>query len=94
MLPVFFPCFVVVLHDAIVNGFPRRQDITLDAVLLGMWYSFQEEHFIGNRVEKFSMKGLLELVNIVSVKDLEATSAILLSFPALWMVCIGAARCI
>ena len=58
VVPVFLSCFVVVIHDAIANGFPRRQDITFDAVLFGMWYSFQEVFFSGKSLEKEVVKGV------------------------------------
>ena len=35
------------------------------------------------------MNGLLDFVNAVSLKERDAASAILLSFPALWIVCNG-----
>ena len=82
MLPVFLPCFVVVIHHAIVDGFPRRQDITFELNLFRMWYSFQEYVLSGNIEEKTSMKGLLACVNCFSLKERDAASAILLSFPA------------
>ena len=89
MVPIFFSCFIIVSHDPIANGFPRRQDITLYASFLGIWYSFHEQFCIGKREENVVMNGLLDFVNAVSLKERDAASAILLSFPALWIVCNG-----
>ena len=64
MVPIFFSCFIIVSHDPIANGFPRRQDITLEDILFGSWHSFQEPDCSGNSDEKTVRKVLLDDVKI------------------------------
>ena len=42
MFPVFFPVLGILIHDAMANGFPRRQDITREHSFSPKWHSFQE----------------------------------------------------
>ena len=91
MLPVFFPCSIILVHDSIVNGWPRRQDITFDDILFGMWNSFHDFVCSGKREGNLCMKVLLDVVNCVSINDLDAMSAILLFSPWICTTCKGAA---
>ena len=86
VVPIFFSCFVIVDHNPIANDLPRRQDITLYDIFLGIWNSLQEVFCRGKSEENTVRKGLLDLVNVASLNDHDAASAILLSFPALCTV--------
>ena len=86
MFPIFFSGLVILTHDAIANGFPCRHDITRDANLFGMLNSCQEVFCSGNSLLKVCTKDVLEFVNLVSVKECDATSAILFAIPSMCTV--------
>ena len=50
MFPVFLARLVGLSHDAIVDGVPRRQDITRDSNLLGTLYSVQQVFCGGGKI--------------------------------------------
>ena len=87
--PIFFSGLVILTHDAIANGSPRRHDITRDASFFGMWNSLQEFFCSGKVLLKFCRKVVLVCVKFLSVKDLDATSAILLASPLICTVVKG-----
>jgi len=53
VIPVLNSCFLSVVHDSSVDGFPRSKDITREIKLFGKWYSCQECGCLsGNKEEK------------------------------------------
>ena len=92
--PIFFPCPCIFIHDARLNCFPSRHDVTNESVLLGTWNSLHEMFCgSGNSVLKVIIKGLLEFLKTGSLLEREAESAIVLSSPATWVVSRGDAWC-
>ena len=92
VFPVFLMCFVVAVHNSMLNGFPHRQDITLQHISAGRMHSFQKVFCgSGKCCEKISRNDLLVLVKAESQKDLDAKSAILLLSPLMCLVSSGAA---
>ena len=97
--PIFFSCPGIASHDAIVNGFPRRHDVTRENNLLFKWYSDHEFDCNGNVFEKTVRKESLVLVYCAFSKDLLAWSAMILRTPAMdtvrhgderWVCCLRA----
>ena len=72
-----------------VNGLPSRGDITCDVIFVLGWNSCQEPVCKGNRFEKVVRKSLIDMVNLSSVKDLDAISAMLLVSPSMCTVFNG-----
>ena len=89
MFPIFFSFFVVLVHNSIANGCPRRHDVTRENIFVGTVYSFHESYCRGNNVLNVCRKGLLVFVNLESVKDLDAKSAILFWLPSMCVVNSG-----
>ena len=86
MFPVFFSFFVVLVHNSIANGCPRRHDITRKNIFVGRMNSFQELFCSGNIDEKIVIKGLLDVVKFLSIKERDATSAMLFWLPLICVV--------
>lgn len=83
MSPIFFSCPGILCHNAIVNGSPRKQDITFENIFGCMWNSLQEFFLSGKRELKVVRNELLELVNLESINERDATSAILFCSPGI-----------
>ena len=86
MVPVLFSFFVVLVHNSIANGCPHRQDVTCENIFVDRVYSFQEFCCRENILLKVLMKDVLAVRNCSSLKDLEATSAILFWLPSMSVV--------
>ena len=87
-LPVFRPCCGIFIHDARLNCSPRRHDITREESFCGKRKSVQEVFCgKGKSLEKERAKDVVLVdMNVGSLNDLDATSASLLSIPAIDIV--------
>ena len=87
--PIFFSSPGSLVHDSIVNGFPRRHDVTREKDLSSKWNSVQEFDFRGKMDLKVVQNGVLVDVKRESRNERDATSAMVLSSPAIEIVSSG-----